>query len=84
MLSSSFTDFWRRINIYWKNFMQKIFFTPANFWLRPKIGARGALFGAAAFTFFITWAFHAYQWFWIRGDFRSRCRIRRSGVSSAS
>src|SRR3546814_6825063 len=27
-LSSSFTDFWRRINIYWKDFMMKIFYYP--------------------------------------------------------
>ena len=27
-LASSFTDFWRRINIYWKDFMMKVFYYP--------------------------------------------------------
>ena len=35
-LSSSFTDFWRRINIYWKDFMMKIFYYPAYFALRKR------------------------------------------------
>ena len=30
-LASSFTDIWRRINIYWKDFMTKVFFLPAFF-----------------------------------------------------
>ena len=30
-LASSFTDFWRRINIYWKDFMMKIFYYPLFF-----------------------------------------------------
>src|SRR3546814_7915795 len=33
-LSSSFTDFWRRINIYWKDFMMKIFYYQLFFKLR--------------------------------------------------
>ena len=39
LLASSFTDFWRRINIYWKDFMLKLFFYPAYFRLR-KLGRR--------------------------------------------
>ena len=34
LLASSFTDFWRRINIYWKDFMQKVFYFPAVFALK--------------------------------------------------
>ena len=33
-LASSFTDFWRRINIYWKDFMMKVFYYPAFFGLK--------------------------------------------------
>ena len=33
-LASSFTDFWRRINIYWKDFMMKVFYYPAYFALQ--------------------------------------------------
>ena len=30
-LATSFTDFWRRINIYWKDFVMKLFFYPDSF-----------------------------------------------------
>jgi hypothetical protein len=67
LLSSSFTDFWRRINIYWKDFMLKIFFNPLYFKLR-KLGATPALVISTLFVFFATWVLHAYQWFWLRGS----------------
>jgi D-alanyl-lipoteichoic acid acyltransferase DltB (MBOAT superfamily) len=64
LLAHSVTDFWRRINIYWKDFMVKIVYFPVYFRLRKKsdLGARllatGAVFGA-------TWALHVYQSFWL-------------------
>jgi hypothetical protein len=67
-LSSSFTDFWRRINIYWKDFMMKVFYYPIFFQLR-RWGATFALVAATVAVFLITWALHSYQWFWIRGSF---------------
>ena len=51
-LASSFTDFWRRINIYWKDFMMKVFYYPAYFRLR-KLGDTKALVLATAFTFLV-------------------------------
>ncbi len=66
-LASSFTDFWRRINIYWKDFMLKVFYYPAYFRLR-KLGDGRALVIATAFTFLVTWFLHFVQWFWIRGS----------------
>ncbi|HVQ77320.1 MAG TPA: SGNH/GDSL hydrolase family protein [Candidatus Binatia bacterium] len=66
-LASSFTDFWRRINIYWKDFMLKIFFNPLYFKLR-RIGPTPALVISTIVVFFATWALHAYQWFWLRGS----------------
>ncbi len=69
LLSSSFTDFWRRINIYWKDFMLKVFFNPAMFVLKKPFGATGALAAATAYTFLVTWALHSYQDFWIRKTF---------------
>ncbi len=66
-LASSFTDFWRRINIYWKDFMMKVFYYPAYFRLR-KGGETRALVLATLFTFVVTWFLHAVQWFWIRGE----------------
>lgn len=67
-LASSFTDFWRRINIYWKEFMQKIFYYPAFFRLK-RWGTTGALVASTLFAFAATWLLHAYQWFWLRGSF---------------
>ena len=66
-LASSFTDFWRRINIYWKDFMMKVFYYPAFFRLR-KLGETRALVLATILTFVATWFLHLTQWFWIRGS----------------
>lgn len=65
--ASSFTDFWRRINIYWKDFMMKVFFYPAHFRLR-KLGKIPAMMLATTIVFVITWLLHAYQWFWLGGS----------------
>lgn len=67
LLASSFTDFWRRINIYWKEFMQKVFYYPAVLKLR-KLGTEKALVIATLYVFLMTWFLHAYQWFWLRGS----------------
>ncbi len=66
LLASSFTDFWRRINIYWKDFMQKVFYYPAVFKLR-NLGTTKAMIVATLYVFLLTWFLHAYQWFWLRG-----------------
>ncbi|MBA3562431.1 MAG: hypothetical protein H0W33_00180 [Gammaproteobacteria bacterium] len=67
-LASSFNDFWRRINIYWKDFMMKIFYYPIYFKVKG-LGATPALIIATVAVFFATWLLHAYQWFWLRGTF---------------
>lgn len=67
LLASSFTDFWRRINIYWKDFMQKIFYFPAVFALK-KLGTTRAIIVATMYVFLLTWFLHSYQWFWLRGS----------------
>jgi hypothetical protein len=68
LLASSFTDFWRRINIYWKDFVMKLFFYPTHFKLR-RMGTLWALSLATLVTFLATWLLHSWQWFWIRGTF---------------
>lgn len=68
LLSSSFTDFWRRINIYWKDFIQKLFFNPVYFRIKHW-GPTTAMTVATLVAFFFTWLLHSYQWFWIRGTF---------------
>jgi D-alanyl-lipoteichoic acid acyltransferase DltB (MBOAT superfamily) len=65
-LASSFTDFWRRINIYWKDFMMKVVFYPVYFRLR-KTGEIAALVTGTLLVFGVTWLTHSYQWFWILG-----------------
>ena len=65
-LASSFTDIWRRINVYWTNFMTKVFFFPAFFALRGW-GTRAAVSVAALGVFVATWLLHYYQAFWMTG-----------------
>ncbi len=71
LLASGFNDYWRRINIYWKDFMMKVFYYPAFFKMR-KIGMTRAMALATAFVFFVTWFLHSYQTYWIRGTFPLR------------
>jgi hypothetical protein len=67
-LASGFNDFWRRINIYWKDFMMKLFYYPAFFKLRKR-GPTSALVLSTLVVFAGTWLLHSYQWFWLRGSF---------------
>ena len=45
LLATGFTDYWRRINIYWKDFMVRLFFNPVVFrlkrWPQPVALAAG-------------------------------------------
>jgi D-alanyl-lipoteichoic acid acyltransferase DltB (MBOAT superfamily) len=68
LLASSFLDYWRRVNIYWRDFMQKIVFYPLFFRLRPLGNVRATMIASAG-VIASTWLLHSYQWFWIRGSF---------------
>jgi alginate O-acetyltransferase complex protein AlgI len=59
LLAFSFTDFWRRINIYWKDFVMKLFFYPTHFALR-KVGPIRAMSVATVVTFIATWLAVSY------------------------
>ena len=67
LLATSFTDYWRRINIYWKDFMVRLFFNPVVFrlkrWPQPL-----ALALATSIVFLATWLLHGYQSYWLRGS----------------
>jgi D-alanyl-lipoteichoic acid acyltransferase DltB (MBOAT superfamily) len=67
LLSSSFTDLWRRANIYWKDAIMKLVYFPSFFRLR-KSGNIRAITISMILVFFTTWAWHAVQWFWLRGE----------------
>lgn len=66
LLASSLPDFWRRINVYWKDFIAKIFFYPVYFKLRTG-GRSTAVAAAITVAFLATWLLHSYQWFWLAG-----------------
>ncbi|MCH2145761.1 MAG: hypothetical protein MK082_11545 [Phycisphaerales bacterium] len=66
LLASSIADFWRRINIYWKDFILKIFYLPIFFRLRKGGEVRAAVI-ATSIAFLATWALHAYQTYWLLG-----------------
>ena len=67
-LASGFNDYWRRINIYWKDFMMKIFFYPIYMKSR-NMGGTAALVFSTLLVFIFTWLLHSYQWFWLQGRF---------------
>lgn len=67
-LSASVNDFWRRANIYWKDFMLKVFYLPMFFRLR-KQGNTTAFIVSTAYVVLVTWALHSYQYFWIGNTF---------------
>jgi alginate O-acetyltransferase complex protein AlgI len=69
LLAHGINDFWRRINIYWKDFMVKIFYFPAYFKLRRKGELRAEILGTVLVVV-ATWILHAYQFFWLQGTFR--------------
>ena len=46
----------------------KIFYYPLFFRLR-RYGEVPAIVAATLIVFVLTWVLHAYQWFWLRGDF---------------
>lgn len=68
LLSSSLNDFWRRINIYWKDFMVKIAYFPVYFRLRKRNDFQARMI-ATAMVFLVTWILHSYQTFWLQGEF---------------
>lgn len=66
LLATGFTDYWRRINIYWKDFMVRLVFNPVVFRLK-KWPQPAALAAATVAVFLVTWLLHGYQSFWLRG-----------------
>src|SRR5439155_8022673 len=63
LLATGFTDYWRRINIYWKDFMVRLVFNPVAFRLKHRPQPL-ALAVATLAVFVVTWFLHAYQLFW--------------------
>jgi hypothetical protein len=69
-LASSPSDVWRRANIYWKNFMMKVFYYPFYKALQKRgLGMQSSIVVATLGVFAATWFLHSYQWFWLLGHF---------------
>lgn len=68
LLATGFNDYWRRVNVYWKEFIQKAFYFPAYFRLK-QLGPAARLSVATCYAFFMTWFLHSCQWFGLRGSF---------------
>lgn len=66
-LSHSFTELWRRINIFWTEFMMKAVFYPVYFKVKHLKPTTAMAISTSA-VFVVTWALHSYQWFWLRGE----------------
>ena len=67
LFATSFTDCWRRMNVYWMEFLKKLVYFP----VFARLRSRGTLFAmatATAATFLLTWILHVYQWFWLHGS----------------
>jgi alginate O-acetyltransferase complex protein AlgI len=69
LLAHSVNDLWRRINIYWKDFMVKMVYFPAYFKLRRKGALRAELL-STVLVVVATYTLHVYQFFWLKGQFR--------------
>ncbi len=68
--ASSPNDLWRRVNVYWKDFMLKIFYLPAYKALQKrKASMRTSMISATLVVFGATWLLHSYQSFWLLGRF---------------
>ena len=68
-LANSFTDYWRRVNIYWKELILTLFYNPVAYRVRRTSAVRAVLAGSVA-AFIATWFLHGYQAFWLTGGFR--------------
>jgi D-alanyl-lipoteichoic acid acyltransferase DltB (MBOAT superfamily) len=68
-LATGPSDYWRRINVYWKDFVMRVFYYP--FYFRVKrLGVFRATIFSLVVIFLITAVLHAYQFFWLQGNFR--------------
>ncbi len=82
-LASSFSDIWRRINIYWKDFLTEHVFYPAFFTLR-RLPKPAAIVAAVGVTFIATWLLHSWQAFWLLGEFPIATRDAALWLSAGS
>jgi hypothetical protein len=66
--ASGFPDLWRRVNLYWRAFMLRVFYYPTLFKFK-KTNQRFAIWFVTLFMFGCTWFLHSWQWYWIKGSY---------------
>lgn len=67
LTSKNWGDFWRRTNVYWKDFNQKFIFSPIAAVLSRRV-RRHSLELAVFTSLVISWAVHSYQFFFVYGQ----------------
>jgi hypothetical protein len=65
-LAEDFTDYWRRTNVYFRDFMLKVFYYPMLFRLK-RFGMAVGLVLAVLWVFAVSWAVHLSQVWWLEG-----------------
>jgi len=66
--AKGFSDLWRKINHYWRDFIIKVFYFPIFFRIR-KIGQYPAMVIGGLLAFFCSWMMHSQQLYWVSGHF---------------
>lgn len=66
--ASGFPDLWRRVNLYWRAFMIRVFYYPIVFKLK-KQNQKFVVWFATLFMFGLSWLLHSWQWYWIKGSY---------------
>lgn len=67
-LAAGFSDLWRRLNTYFRDFMVKVFYYPLFFRLRHW-GTVTGMIVTILLLYNISWLLHSLQWLWLKGDF---------------
>lgn len=68
LAAPSFAQYWRRVNIYWREFLMKLVYYPAFFALRKKWKGK-PIVASLLFVFIASCFFHWYQLFFIGGRY---------------
>lgn len=66
--ANSFPDLWRRVNLYWRAFMIRVFYYPIVFKFK-KQNQRLVVGLVTLLMFGFTWLLHSWQWYWIKGSY---------------
>ncbi|MBX7093278.1 MAG: hypothetical protein K1X56_01030 [Flavobacteriales bacterium] len=66
----SFTNLWQKINVFWREFMLRIFYYPLYFRIKNYFSSEAFRIGLTIAIVFLLSAFlHTWQQFWISGNF---------------